>query len=49
VQNLPATPAASSPEADMERRLRTLKDLHEKGLITEEAYRAKVEEILSVL
>jgi len=49
VQDAPAAPAASSPEADMERRLRTLKDLHEKGLITEEAYRAKVEEILSVL
>jgi len=45
----PAPAAASSPEADMERRLRTLKDLREKGLITEEAYRAKVEEILSVL
>jgi hypothetical protein len=49
VQNAPAAPAAASPEADMERRLRTLKDLHDKGLITEEAYRAKVEEILSVL
>ena len=49
----PATPPAPapalSPEADMERRLRTLKDLREKGLITEEAYRAKIEEILSVL
>jgi hypothetical protein len=45
----PAPVPAPSPEADMERRLRTLKDLHEKGLITEEAYRAKIEEILSVL
>jgi hypothetical protein len=44
-----ATSPALSPEADMERRLRTLKDLREKGLITEEAYRAKIEEILSVL
>jgi hypothetical protein len=45
----PSAAAPLSPEADMERRLRTLKDLHDKGLITEEAYRAKVEEILSVL
>jgi hypothetical protein len=47
----PATPPPTSlsPEADMERRLRTLKDLHDKGLITDEVYRAKVEEILSVL
>jgi hypothetical protein len=45
----PAPAPATSAEADMERRLRTLKDLHEKGLITEEAYRAKIEEILSVL
>jgi len=33
----------------MERRLRTLKDLHDQGLITDEAYRAKIEEILSAL
>jgi len=45
----PATPSALSPEADMERRLRTLKDLHDQGLITDEAYRAKIEEILSAL
>ena len=46
----PAVPAPQlSPEADMERRLRALKDLHDKGLITDDAYRAKVEEILSVL
>jgi hypothetical protein len=49
----PPAPAAAAPaadpEADMERRLRTLKDLRDKGLITEEAYRAKIEEILSVL
>ena len=44
-----AAPTAVDPEADMERRLRTLKDLRDKGLITEEAYRAKIEEILSVL
>ena len=44
-----AAPAAVDAEADMERRLRTLKDLRDKGLITEEAYRAKIEEILSVL
>ena len=43
-------PAAGlSPEADMERRLRALKDLHDQGLITDEAYKAKVEEILSIL
>ena len=46
----PAVPAPQlTPEADMERRLRALKDLHDKGLITDDAYRAKVEEILSVL
>jgi hypothetical protein len=36
-------------EADLERRLRAVKDLHDKGLITDDIYRAKVEEILSVL
>jgi hypothetical protein len=46
----PPMPAAGlSPEADMERRLRALKDLHDQGLITDEAYKAKVEEILSIL
>jgi hypothetical protein len=46
----PAVPATGlSSEADMERRLRALKDLHDQGLITDEAYKAKVEEILSIL
>jgi len=45
----PSPAAGVSPEADMERRLRKLKDLHDQGLITDEVYRAKVEEILSIL
>jgi hypothetical protein len=46
----PVVPATGlSPEADMERRLRALKDLHDQGLISDEAYKAKVEEILSIL
>jgi hypothetical protein len=52
----PAMPAASlekseakQPSPDMEQRLRTLKDLRDKGLISEEAYRAKMQEVLSEL
>jgi hypothetical protein len=42
-----ATPARSS--ADIEQRLKTLKELREKNLISEEAYRAKMQELLSEL
>jgi hypothetical protein len=46
----PAKPAApAEPEQDLERRLQVLKDLREKGLITEEAYEQKVQELLSGL
>ena len=41
-----ATPAAN---ADLEERLRKLKDLKDKGLISEEAYRARMQELLSEL
>ena len=41
-----ATPAAN---ADLEERLRKLKDLRDKGLISEEAYRARMQELLSEL
>jgi hypothetical protein len=46
---MPAAPAASDKSADIERRLRALKDLKDKGLITEEAYQAKMKELLSEL
>ena len=52
----PATPAASGeglaaakPSADLEQRLKTLKELRDKDLISEEAYRAKMQELLSEL
>jgi hypothetical protein len=41
--------AAEKSSADVEQRLRTLKDLKDKGLISEEAYRAKMQEVLSEL
>jgi hypothetical protein len=40
---------ARKSSAEMEQRLRTLKELRDKGLISEEAYRAKVQEVLSEL
>jgi hypothetical protein len=43
----PLPPAVDT--ADIERRLETLKHLREKGLISEEAYRQKVDEILDDL
>jgi hypothetical protein len=36
-------------DADLEQRLRKLKELRDKGLISEEAYRAKMQELLSEL
>ena len=50
----PAAAAESAPKtgasnADLEQRLRKLKDLKDKGLISEEAYRAKMQELLSEL
>jgi Short C-terminal domain len=36
-------------DADLEQRLRKLKELKDKGLISEEAYRAKMQELLSEL
>jgi hypothetical protein len=45
----PERPKASKPTPDMEQRLRTLKELRDKGLISEEAYRAKMQEVLSEL
>lgn len=52
----PATPLATPPAAqdnkavdDIERRLETLKRLHDRGLITEEEYRQKRAEILKAL
>jgi hypothetical protein len=54
--NAPAVGAAAAAgggpgksSSDMEQRLRTLKELREKGLITEEAYQAKMKELLSEL
>jgi hypothetical protein len=44
----PAATAAKS-SADIEQRLQTLKELRDKNLISEEAYRAKVQELLSEL
>ena len=45
----PTAPAADSKTADLERRLRALKEMKDKGLITEEAYNAKMKELLSEL
>jgi hypothetical protein len=42
-------PAATTSSADLEQRLKTLKELRDKNLISEEAYRAKVQELLSEL
>ena len=46
-----AAPAAAAPgkSADLEKRLQTLKELKDKGLISEEAYNAKLKELLSEL
>jgi hypothetical protein len=41
--------AASKSGVDLEQRLKTLKDLRDKNLISEEAYRAKMQELLSEL
>lgn len=43
------TPARPQPEGDIEDRLETLKRLRERDLISEEAYRQKVDEILDEL
>ena len=40
---------ASKSSSDIEQRLRTLKELKDQGLISEEAYRAKMQELLSEL
>ena len=45
----PAAPAADSKTAELERRLRALKEMKDKGLISEEAYNAKMKELLSEL
>jgi hypothetical protein len=52
----PAVPAATAAgsgagksSSDLEQRLRELKELRDKGLISEEAYRAKMQEVLSEL
>jgi hypothetical protein len=42
-------PAAPKSGADLEQRLKTLKELRDKNLISEEAYRAKMQELLSEL
>lgn len=44
-------PAAATPQSgvDLEQRLKTLKELRDKNLISEEAYRAKMQELLSEL
>jgi hypothetical protein len=42
-------PATTKSGADLEQRLKTLKELRDKNLISEEAYRAKVQELLSEL
>jgi hypothetical protein len=44
-----AAPAAASKSAELEKRLQALKDLKDKGLISEEAYNSKVKELLSEL
>ena len=47
----PATEARAptKPDANLEQRLKTLKELRDKNLISEEAYRAKMQELLSEL
>lgn len=45
----PATTAATKSNADIEQRLQTLKELRDKNLISEEAYRAKMQQLLSEL
>jgi hypothetical protein len=42
-------PAATKSGADLEQRLKTLKELRDKNLISEEAYRVKMQELLSEL
>lgn len=42
-------PKTGTSNADLEQRLQKLKELKEKGLISEEAYRAKMQELLSEL
>ena len=42
-------PATTQASADLEQRLKTLKELRDKNLISEEAYQAKVKELLSEL
>jgi len=44
-----APAAATKSGADIEQRLKTLKELRDKNLISEEAYRAKMQELLSEL
>ena len=44
-----AAPRTGTSNGDLEQRLRKLKELRDKGLITEEAYRARMQEILSEL
>ena len=44
-----SAPRTGTPNADLEQRLRKLKELKDKGLISEEAYRAKMQELLSEL
>jgi hypothetical protein len=41
--------STATSNADLEQRLRKLKELKDKGLISEEAYRAKMQELLSEL
>ena len=45
----PEGPAATKSGVDLEQRLKTLKELRDKNLISEEAYRAKMQELLSEL
>jgi hypothetical protein len=42
-------PATTKSGVDLEQRLKTLKELRDKNLISEEAYRAKMQELLSEL
>jgi hypothetical protein len=42
-------PTVTKSSADLEHRLKTLKELRDKNLISEEAYRAKMQELLSEL
>jgi hypothetical protein len=42
-------PAVTKSGVDLEQRLKTLKELRDKNLISEEAYRAKMQELLSEL